>query len=92
MWQENRNSGLVLSQGLVSKGRDDVFYHRGMWSFEKENDGLPGFSCAQSTIQQQCEKSYFAWSLPAQTNSDPSRLSRLPYNFPGEVVTSPLFL
>lgn len=39
MWQENRNSGLVLSQELVSKGRDDMFYHRGMWFFEKENDG-----------------------------------------------------
>lgn len=32
-------SGLVLGQRLVSKSRDDAFYHRGVWSFEeKEND------------------------------------------------------
>lgn len=31
-------SGLVLSQGLVSTGRDDAFYHRAVWPFEeKEN-------------------------------------------------------
>lgn len=47
MWPENGiTSQSVLSQGLVSKGRDDAFYHRGVWPSEgKDNvaigsDGL----------------------------------------------------
>lgn len=39
MWPENGiTSQSVLSQGLVSKGRDDAFYHRGVWPSEGKDN------------------------------------------------------